>query len=163
MGFIRKLRVSQRAMESAMLGVSLCDKIRNEDIRFTDKLEAQRVAKLKGPKVLEQRLRNGKDYKCENVCWNGDPAQLNAALVGPHRGGQTTSNESLGAAGNKRPRTEDFVQKTYVHPSDAEQMTELNGAMARNRVGFPKNQVTAFLSTSVITLLLQFHLTEQKN
>ncbi|CAH2211249.1 jg26730 [Pararge aegeria aegeria] len=38
-------------------------------------------------------------------CWNGDPARLNAALVGSQRGGQTTSNESLGAAGNKRPRT----------------------------------------------------------
>ncbi|CAH2233687.1 jg19343 [Pararge aegeria aegeria] len=35
-------------------------------------------------------------------------AQVNAALVGPQRGGQTTSNESLGAAGNKRPRTVDF-------------------------------------------------------
>ncbi|CAH2268230.1 jg1880 [Pararge aegeria aegeria] len=27
-------------------------------------------------------------------CWNGDPAQENAVLVGPQRGGQTTSNES---------------------------------------------------------------------
>ncbi|CAH2244340.1 jg25292, partial [Pararge aegeria aegeria] len=32
----------------------------------------------------------------------------NAALVGPQRGGHTTSNESLGAAGNKRPRIMDF-------------------------------------------------------
>ncbi|CAH2241464.1 jg15661 [Pararge aegeria aegeria] len=39
--------------------------------------------------------------------WNGDPAQVNAALVGPQRGGQTTSHESLEAAGNKRPRTVD--------------------------------------------------------
>ncbi|CAH2236631.1 jg16469 [Pararge aegeria aegeria] len=38
-------------------------------------------------------------------CWNGDPAKMNAALVGLQRGGQETSNESLGAAGNKRPRT----------------------------------------------------------
>ncbi|CAH2210380.1 jg17405 [Pararge aegeria aegeria] len=36
------------------------------------------------------------------------PAQVNAVLVGPQRGGQTTSSESLGAAGNKRPRTVDF-------------------------------------------------------
>ncbi|CAH2239124.1 jg10409 [Pararge aegeria aegeria] len=42
-------------------------------------------------------------------CWNGDPAQVNAALVGPQKGGQTTSNESLGSEGNKRPRTVDFV------------------------------------------------------
>ncbi|CAH2219066.1 jg22940, partial [Pararge aegeria aegeria] len=41
-------------------------------------------------------------------CWNGDPAQVNAVLVGPQRVGQTTSNESLGAAENKRPRTVDF-------------------------------------------------------
>ncbi|CAH2227376.1 jg300 [Pararge aegeria aegeria] len=41
-------------------------------------------------------------------CWNGDPAQVNAVLVRPQRGGQTTSNEALGAAGNKRPRTVDF-------------------------------------------------------
>ncbi|CAH2266215.1 jg17801 [Pararge aegeria aegeria] len=31
--------------------------------------------------------------------------QVNAAMVGPQRGGQTTSNDTLGAAGNKRPRT----------------------------------------------------------
>ncbi|CAH2234699.1 jg4685 [Pararge aegeria aegeria] len=41
-------------------------------------------------------------------CWNGDPAQENAALVGPQQDGQTTSNESLGAAGHKRPRNVDF-------------------------------------------------------
>ncbi|CAH2238462.1 jg23933 [Pararge aegeria aegeria] len=40
--------------------------------------------------------------------WNGNPALVNAALVDPLRGGQTTSNESLGAAGNMRPRTVDF-------------------------------------------------------
>ncbi|CAH2247272.1 jg15459 [Pararge aegeria aegeria] len=41
-------------------------------------------------------------------CSNGDPAQVNAVLVGPQQGGQMTSNESMGAAGNKRPRTVDF-------------------------------------------------------
>ncbi|CAH2257136.1 jg11966 [Pararge aegeria aegeria] len=70
MGLIRRLRVTQRAMESAMLGVSLCDQTRNVKLRrrtrFTD--IAQRVAKLKwqwsghivrrrdgrwGPEVLE--------------------------------------------------------------------------------------------------------------
>ncbi|CAH2243827.1 jg23212 [Pararge aegeria aegeria] len=37
--------------------------------------------------------------------WNADPAPVNAALVGPQRGGQMTSGESLGAAGGKRPGT----------------------------------------------------------
>ncbi|CAH2238816.1 jg6167 [Pararge aegeria aegeria] len=32
-GLIRRLRVTQRAMERAMLGVSLRDEIRNEEIR----------------------------------------------------------------------------------------------------------------------------------
>ncbi|CAH2265956.1 jg5853 [Pararge aegeria aegeria] len=41
-------------------------------------------------------------------CLYGNPAQVNAALVGSQLGGQTPSNESLGAAGNKRPRTVDF-------------------------------------------------------
>ncbi|CAH2222686.1 jg4279 [Pararge aegeria aegeria] len=62
-GLIRRLRVTQRAMEKAMIG------------------------------VLE-------------VEWCS--AQVNAALVGPQRGGQTTSYESLGAAVNKRLRTVDF-------------------------------------------------------
>ncbi|CAH2217998.1 jg5247, partial [Pararge aegeria aegeria] len=100
---IRWLRVTQRAMERAMLGVSLRDQIRNEEIcrrtRVTD--IAQRVAKLKwqwaghiaqrtdgswGLKVLEWRPRTGK-----------------RSVGRPQRGGQMTSGESLGAAGGKRP------------------------------------------------------------
>ncbi|CAH2243828.1 jg23213 [Pararge aegeria aegeria] len=42
MGLIRRLRVTQRAMERAMLGVSLRDQIRNDVIR-----RRIRVAKLK--------------------------------------------------------------------------------------------------------------------
>ncbi|CAH2219204.1 jg22423 [Pararge aegeria aegeria] len=68
MGLIRRLRITQRTMERAMLGVSLRDQIRVTD-------EAQRVAKLKwkwaghiarrtdvrwGSKVLEWRPRTGK-------------------------------------------------------------------------------------------------------
>ncbi|CAH2235021.1 jg1290 [Pararge aegeria aegeria] len=80
MGHIRRLRVSQRAMERAMLGVSLRDQMRderNEEIRRRTRVTdiAQRVAKLKwqwaghiarrtdgrwGLKVLEWRPRTGK-------------------------------------------------------------------------------------------------------
>ncbi|CAH2232713.1 jg5337 [Pararge aegeria aegeria] len=74
MGLIRRLRVNQRAMERAMLGVSLRDQIRNEEIRRRTRgtAIAERIAKLKwqwvghitdgrwGPKVLEWRPRTGK-------------------------------------------------------------------------------------------------------
>ncbi|CAH2246337.1 jg2221 [Pararge aegeria aegeria] len=78
MGLIRRLRVTQRAMERAMLGISLRDQIRNEEIRRRTRVTdiAQRVAKLKwqwaghiaprtdgrwGLKVLEWRPRTGED------------------------------------------------------------------------------------------------------
>ncbi|CAH2232920.1 jg12423 [Pararge aegeria aegeria] len=77
MGLTRGLRVTQRAVERVILGVSLRDQIRNEEIlRRTRVTEiAQRVAKLKwqwaghiarrtdgrwGLKVLEWRPRTGK-------------------------------------------------------------------------------------------------------
>ncbi|CAH2248025.1 jg12737 [Pararge aegeria aegeria] len=75
MGLIRRLKITQRAMERAILGVFLRDQMRNEEIcrrtRVTD--IAQRVAKLKwkwaghiarrtdgrwGSKVLEWRPRS---------------------------------------------------------------------------------------------------------
>ncbi|KAL0832165.1 hypothetical protein ABMA28_001622 [Loxostege sticticalis] len=77
MGIIRRLKVTQRAMERAMLGVSLRDRIRNEEIRRRTKVTdiARRIANLKwqwaghiarrtdgrwGRKVLEWRPRTGR-------------------------------------------------------------------------------------------------------
>ncbi|CAH2269230.1 jg1750 [Pararge aegeria aegeria] len=75
MGLIRRLRVTHRAMDRAMLGVSLRDQIRNEEIRRRTRVTdiAQRVAKLNwawhiarrtdgrwGLKVLEWRSRTDK-------------------------------------------------------------------------------------------------------
>ncbi|CAH2230469.1 jg23194 [Pararge aegeria aegeria] len=75
-GLIRRLRVTQRAMERSTLGVSLRDQIRNEEIRRRTRVAdiGQRVAKLKwqwaghiarrtdgrwGLKVLEWQPRTG--------------------------------------------------------------------------------------------------------
>ncbi|XP_028175804.1 uncharacterized protein LOC114364024 [Ostrinia furnacalis] len=77
MGLIRRLKVTQRAMERAMLGVSLRDRIRNEEIRRRTRVTdiARRIAKIKwqwaghiarradgrwGRKVLEWRPRAGR-------------------------------------------------------------------------------------------------------
>ncbi|CAH2229234.1 jg6741 [Pararge aegeria aegeria] len=54
------------------------------------------------------------DFEVPN-CWNGNPIQVNAALVYPQRSGQTISNQSLGAAGNKRPGIVDF-EAPYKRP-----------------------------------------------
>ncbi|CAH2211570.1 jg27617 [Pararge aegeria aegeria] len=68
----------QRAMERAMLGVSLCDQIRNEEIRRRTRVTdiAQRVAKLKWQWAhsSENRLDVG-----ALRCWNDDPAPVIAA------------------------------------------------------------------------------------
>ncbi|CAH2234633.1 jg15228 [Pararge aegeria aegeria] len=50
MGLIGRIKVTQRAMERAMLGVSLCDQIRNVEIRRRTRVTdiAQRVAKPSG-------------------------------------------------------------------------------------------------------------------
>lgn len=76
MGRLRRLKVTQRAMERAMLGISLRDRVRNDEIRRRSKVTdiAQRIAWLKwqwaghiarrtdgrwGGKVLEWRPRAG--------------------------------------------------------------------------------------------------------
>jgi hypothetical protein len=49
MGLIKRLNVTQRAMERAMLGVSLRDRIRNDEIHKRTKVAdiARRIADLK--------------------------------------------------------------------------------------------------------------------
>ena len=76
-GLMNRLRVAQRAMERSMLGVSLLDRIRNEEIRRRTNVTdiALRVSKLKwqwaghiarrtdnrwGRKVLEWQPRAGR-------------------------------------------------------------------------------------------------------
>ncbi|CAH2208667.1 jg320 [Pararge aegeria aegeria] len=80
---------------------SLRDQIRNEEIRRKTRVTdvAQRVAKLKWQWRTDGRW----GFKLE---WN--PAPVSAALVNPQLGGQTTSNESRGAIGYKRPKIVDF-------------------------------------------------------
>ncbi|CAH2248666.1 jg7853 [Pararge aegeria aegeria] len=111
---IRRLRVSAQ-MQSAILEVS--DYIRNEEIRRRIRVTdiAQRVAKLKrkwagqcAPPIWAGHMLGKPMDVGVSRCWNGDPTRVNAALVGPQRSGQTISIESLGAAGNKRPRIVEF-------------------------------------------------------
>ncbi|CAH2207481.1 jg23359 [Pararge aegeria aegeria] len=96
-------------MERAMLEYLYV--IKNEEIRRRSRVTdiAQRDAKLKwkwaGHIARRTDGRWGSNFP---RCWNGDPAQVNAVLVVPQRGGQTTSNEALGAAGNKRPKIVEF-------------------------------------------------------
>ncbi|CAH2234239.1 jg16687 [Pararge aegeria aegeria] len=77
---------------------------------------AQRVAKLKWKWAghIDRRTMDAGVPRC----WNGDPAQLHAAMPGPQRAGQTTSNKSLSAAGNKRPRTVD-LGSPYKRPKSS--------------------------------------------
>ncbi|RVE54629.1 hypothetical protein evm_000750 [Chilo suppressalis] len=61
-GLITKLKVAQRAMERAMLGVSLCDKIRNTEIRRrTEKLNMKFDFKFKVIKKDGETYLKGKD------------------------------------------------------------------------------------------------------
>ncbi|CAH2228990.1 jg26095 [Pararge aegeria aegeria] len=79
MGLIKRLRVTQRAMERAILGESLRDQIRNEEIRRRTRVTdiAQRGAKLKWQWAGHiARRTDGRWYL---RCWNGDSAPVIAA------------------------------------------------------------------------------------
>ncbi|CAH2215691.1 jg40 [Pararge aegeria aegeria] len=96
MGLIRRLRVTWRAMERAMLGVSLRDQIRNEEIRGKTKVTdiAQRVAKLTWQ-------------------WAGLIARrtnFDVGVVDPQPGGQTTSVDTrvAGSRWIKAAQNRDF-------------------------------------------------------
>ncbi|CAH2210906.1 jg23572 [Pararge aegeria aegeria] len=106
MRLIRRLRVTQRAMERAMLGVSLRDIIRNVEIlgrtRVTD--IAQRVVKLKwqwaGHIVLECQPRTGKrSVGRPPTRWTDDIRR-----VAGSRWIQAAQNREIW----------NFIQKTYV-------------------------------------------------
>ncbi|CAH2249982.1 jg12849 [Pararge aegeria aegeria] len=96
MGLIRRLRVTQRAMERAMLGVSLRDQIRNVEIRR--KTTVTDIAQ----RFFEAEVAMGRAHSSEKGwtdvgvprCWNGSPELVSAALVDPQRGGQTTLSAS---------------------------------------------------------------------
>ncbi|CAH2269223.1 jg1743 [Pararge aegeria aegeria] len=49
-------------------------------------------------------------------CWRSDPTQVNTALVDPKLGGETTSDESLGAAESRNPETFDFGTRYKRRP-----------------------------------------------
>ncbi|CAH2240383.1 jg26422 [Pararge aegeria aegeria] len=76
-GLIRRLRVTRRATERAMLGVSLRDQIRNEEFRRRTRVTdiAQRVAKL----PLRQWAGHIARRTDGRTGCNSDPAPLNAA------------------------------------------------------------------------------------
>ncbi|CAH2244441.1 jg11620 [Pararge aegeria aegeria] len=76
--------------------------LRNEEIRRGTRVTviAQRVAKLKWKWAGHIAQKTDGRFGFQNF----DLAQVNAALVGPKRGGQTSRWEQ----GNKRPRTMDL-------------------------------------------------------
>ncbi|CAH2215528.1 jg22392 [Pararge aegeria aegeria] len=86
-GLIRRPRTTQRAMERAILGVSLRDRIRNVEIRRRTRVTdiAQRVAKLKWqwPRHIVRR----KDVLWGPKVLEWQPELVSAALVDPQQGG----------------------------------------------------------------------------
>ncbi|CAH2232969.1 jg8286 [Pararge aegeria aegeria] len=102
MGLIRRLRLTQRAM----LGVSQRDPIRNEEIRRRTRITdiAKRVAKLKRQWAGHLAQRKDGLWSPKVLEWCTGKRSVSR----PTTRWQSTSNQSLGAAGNKRPRTVDF-------------------------------------------------------
>ncbi|CAH2240093.1 jg6347 [Pararge aegeria aegeria] len=116
MGLIRRLRVTQRAMERAMLGVSLRDRIRNVEIRRRTRVtdsSTSREAEVAmgrahssekgwtlGSKVLEWQPRTGKrSVGRPPTSWTDDIKRV-------------AGSRWIQAAQNRR--TWNSLQKTYV-------------------------------------------------
>jgi hypothetical protein len=89
MCLIRRLNVTQRAMERAMLGVSLRDRIRNDEIRKRTKVTeiARRIADLKWQ--WARHIARGLTAVGAERSSNGARVPGVAALIGPPKGGPT--------------------------------------------------------------------------
>ncbi|XP_045505544.1 uncharacterized protein LOC123701954 [Colias croceus] len=85
LGLVHKLSVAQRAMERAMLGVSLRDRIRNEEIR-----------RRTGVTDIARRIKR---------FWNGGHELDDEAWDDLPQDGRTTWSEWQGAAGCRPPVT----------------------------------------------------------
>jgi hypothetical protein len=83
------LNVTQRAMAKAMLGVSLRDRIRNDEMRKRTKVTdiARRIADLKWQWAGHNARRT--DGRWGGKPSNGDRVPGDAVLVGPPQGGPT--------------------------------------------------------------------------
>jgi hypothetical protein len=85
MSLIRRLNITQSAMERAMLGVSLRDRIRNDEIRKRTKATniARRNADLKWQ--WAEHIARRTDGRCGGKVLEWRPRTGDAALVDPHK------------------------------------------------------------------------------
>jgi hypothetical protein len=100
---INKLSVTQRAMERAMLGISLRDRVLNEDIRARTKVKdvAEVVLGLKWRAMWQgMMMTNG-----PNAFFAGDPELHHEARADPNYDGGTTWCDLPGRRGWEPPKT----------------------------------------------------------
>lgn len=76
-GLIQKLKGAQRAMERAMPGVSLRDRIRNEEIRRRTKVTdiAERISKFKWQWAGRIARRTGNRWGQKDLEWRPQPGR----------------------------------------------------------------------------------------
>ncbi|CAH2264996.1 jg25126 [Pararge aegeria aegeria] len=81
-----------------------------------------------------------------------DPAPVNVAWVGPQRGGSTTSNESLKAAGNKQPRTVVFgtPTKDLCAAVDFNRLSDGDDDDTNNTVCFMISRIAEYRTTNFV-------------
>ncbi|CAH2264379.1 jg18441 [Pararge aegeria aegeria] len=108
MGLIKSLRVTQRAMERTMLGVSLRDRISNVEIRRSSTTNLHQSYRHSSTSREAEVAMARQIVRRKDGRWNGSPELVSAALVDPQRGGHTTLSASQVAAGSKRHRTVEF-------------------------------------------------------